>query len=55
MIAPLRRGHRIIFVLLGILLPLFMLLAFAARPEPPVAKPLPAELAAGASEGARGE
>ena len=55
MIAPLRRGHRVIFVLLGILLPLFLALALAARPEPLVAEPLPVELAAGASEKARGE
>ena len=55
MIAPLRRGHRVIFVLLGILLPLLLALAFAVRPEAPIAKPLPAELAAGASEEARGE
>ena len=55
MIAPLRRGHRVIFVLLGVLLPLFLALAFAARREPPVATPLPSELAAGASEGAHGE
>ena len=43
-IAPLRRGHRVLFALLAVLLPLLLLLGLAARRESAASEPLPAEL-----------
>lgn len=44
MIAPLRRGHRVAWLALAVLLPLLMILALAARREQPPAEALPGEL-----------
>lgn len=51
MIAPLRRGHRVAWFLLAILLPLLVILALAARREQPLAEPLPGELVVGVPVG----
>ncbi|MCG8460185.1 MAG: hypothetical protein MI919_28205 [Holophagales bacterium] len=40
MIAPLRRRHRRVITLLAVALPVLVVLALGARPEPPVAEPL---------------
>ena len=44
MIAPLRRLHRIVFVLAALLLPLLLMLALRARRPMPLNEPLPAAL-----------
>lgn len=49
MIAPLRRGHRAVFALLAVLLPLLLFLALRARRPTPPAASLPAELATAAA------
>ena len=43
MIAPLRRLHRVVFVILAVLLPLLLFLALEARRPAPI-ETLPAEL-----------
>lgn len=51
MIAPLRRRHRVIFIVLGVLLPVLFALALRARQPVPRSAPLAEEPTAGAPSG----